>query len=346
MIFMKGRDTMPKSSGQKLKLYHLAKIFAEETDFNSSTGEFHGFTLNELIEKLEKLGIGVERKTVYSDFADLRSMGMDISRTKRGRSTIYYCSSLPYDFEMSELKILVDSVQAAKFISERQSNAIIGKIEKLCSKNRRAELQHSVSMNGRVKTMNSSVIYAVDTINQAINSDKQISFDYYKWTLKETELQKKNKDYIVNPIALVWENENYYLIAYNSSEEVPLRHYRVDKMKNATVLAAPRDCGDFAEQFDVNKYVQSIFGMFGGSEERVVIIEADESLVGIFKDRFKELSITSNEGGKFRAQITVRPSMQFFGWLFGISPAVKILSPDDIKDEYINCLKKSIEMYS
>ena len=128
---------MPKSAGQKLKLYNLARIFSEETDFNSATGEYHGFTLNEIIEKLSKLGIGVERKTVYTDIDDLREMGMDVSSTKKGRSTIYYSASLPYGFEMSELKILVDSVQAAKFISERQSNAIISKIEKLCSKYQR-----------------------------------------------------------------------------------------------------------------------------------------------------------------------------------------------------------------
>ena len=336
-------NNMPKNLGQKQKLYQLAKIFFEETDFDYATGEMHGFTLSQLIDKLSLLGIPVERKTLYSDFKELRNIGVDISSVKKGRSTVYYSASLPFGFELSELKILVDSVQAAKFISERQSNAIINKIEQLCSKHQKAQLNHNLSMSGRVKTMNSSSIYAVDSINRAINSDSRVSFDYYKWTVREAALQKKNKVYIVDPIALVWEDENYYLIAYNSAEEEPLRHYRVDKMKNVEILDEKRDCAEFLKSFQVNEYIQSVFGMYGGEEERTISIKAETGLIGVFRDRFSELNIVNSDEKSFVAQVSVRVSDQFFGWLFGLGNGVEILEPVDVKQKYINALNERLK---
>ena len=329
---------MSKNQGQKKKLLLIMKMFFEETDFDSTSGLFHGITVKNIIERIADAGVPADRKTIYDDIDQLRELGMTILSAKRGKQTYYFTGELSFGFELAELKILVDSVQSAKFISERQSNLIIEKLERLCSVNQRKEIHHSVSMTGRVKTMNSSSIYAVDAINYAINNNRQIIFDYYKWTFRETELQKKNKAYKVDPVAAVWDNENYYLIAYNPEEPEPLRHYRVDKMKSVTVCGEERSCPDFIESFNVNDYVQSIFGMFGGSEEKFVTVRANKELIGVFKDRFGNLDITSGDDESFTAELSVRPSDQFFGWIFGLGAGVKIIAPEEVKSEYLSKL--------
>ena len=166
---------MAKKSNQKLKLLYLADIFKNETD------EEHPLTLQEIAGILRCNDIPADRKTLYQDFEALREYGYDIICDKRGRSCYYFLGER--DFELPELKLLVDSVQSAKFMTDKKSNSLIKKIEALSSRHLAKQLNRQVAISGRVKTMNESIYYNVDRLHEAINSDKQITFYYFQWNL-------------------------------------------------------------------------------------------------------------------------------------------------------------------
>ena len=235
---------MAKGPNQKLKLLYLMKIFMEETD------EQHPLTMPEIISKLNACGINADRKTLYMDFEELRTFGLDIISEKQGRKWNYYIGAR--DFELPELKLLVDSVQSAKFMTDRKSNELIQKIESLASRHDAKKLQRQVFITGRVKTMNESIYYNVDRLHDAIATDSQIRFKYFQWnTKKEMELRRGGEWYQTSPWGLMWDDENYYLVAYSpdrGSADKPeadgadgqeaggIRHYRVDKMLNIELL--------------------------------------------------------------------------------------------------------------
>ena len=207
---------MAKGPNQKLKLLYLMKIFMEETD------DAHGLTMPELIGKLNAYGVNADRKTLYQDMEELRTFGLDIIGEQEGRKWYYYLGAR--EFELPELKLLVDSVQSAKFMTDKKSSELIHKIESLASRYVAKKLQRQVFITGRVKTMNESIYYNVDRLHEAIGTDSQIRFKYYQWNVnKEMELRRDGEWYQTSPWSLRWDDENYYLIAYNS-EDGTLRH--------------------------------------------------------------------------------------------------------------------------
>ena len=208
---------MEKKSARQL---YLMRILLEQTD------ESHALTLQELIEKMDAEGIPVERRAVYADIEALREFGVDVIADKRGRNTYYFVGNR--QFQLAELKLLVDSVQASRFITERKSRELIKKLSDLAGEPQSKELNRHVLIAGRIKSMNESIYYNVDEIHKAINSDSQISFQYFQWGLdKEMELKRDGERYVVSPWALVFDDENYYMVAVEGSS---LKHYRVDKM--------------------------------------------------------------------------------------------------------------------
>lgn len=212
---------------QKKKILYLMQILLERTDEN------HVMSAQDLCKALEEYGISSERKSIYNDVDALRDYGMDIVQVK-GANQGYYIGSR--DFELPELKLLVDAVQASKFITSKKSDELIKKLEKLTSKYEAAQLQRQVFIYNRLKTENETIYYNVDYIHTAIYTDAQIRFQYTEWTLqKELQLKKDGEGYVVSPWALTWADENYYLIAY-SEKEKGIRYYRVDKMKNMELL--------------------------------------------------------------------------------------------------------------
>lgn len=313
---------MAKGSNQKLKMLYLTKIFLEETD------DRHALTMPQLIEKLNACGVNADRKTIYQDLDELRTFGLDIISEKEGRKWHYYIGAR--DFELPELKLLVDSVQSAKFITDRKSSELIRKIESLASKYDAKKLQRQVFIRGRVKTMNESIYYNVDRLHEAIATDSQIRFRYFQWNLnKEMELKREGEWYQSSPWGLMWDDENYYMIAYNS-EDGKLRHYRVDKMLNISLVDDRREGKQEFRKFDLPHYSRSLFGMFGG-EEKKVTLEAENEKIGIMIDRFgKDIIVAPVDDEHFSITVNVAISKQFLGWIIALGDGVRITGPADV----------------
>lgn len=199
-------DNMAKLPNQKLKILYLMKVLLEKTD------ESHSITMPEIIAELEAYGITAERKSIYNDMECLRQYGLDIIGEQYDRT--YYYRIGNRQFELAELKLLVDSVQSAKFLTAKKSNRLIKKIEGLASKYEASQLHRQVYVAERIKTMNESIYYNVDNIHNAIAKNSKITFQYFQWNVKkEMELRKNGALYEVSPWALSWNDENYYLVA-------------------------------------------------------------------------------------------------------------------------------------
>ena len=268
---------MPKSPNQKLKLLYLMEILLQQTD------ERHPMTVPEMIAQLAQRGVSAERKSIYGDLEALRTFGLDIVQTK-SKTTGYYVGTRA--FETPELKLLVDSVQSSKFITHKKTLALIKKIEGLASIYDAQLLQRQVYVHGRVKSMNESVYYNVDEISDAISRDRQIRFHYFEYTIsKQRRYRKEGAFYVVSPLALMWDNENYYLLAWDAKAALR-KHYRVDKMQSVHQLPGTvrEGAAEYAD-FDVNTYMQQMFGMFNGPLKRVTLL-CENRFAGAMIDHF------------------------------------------------------------
>lgn len=322
---------MAKSSMQKQKLLYLQKIMLEKTDEN------HGLTANEIKQALEAYGIRTERKSLYDDLKILETFGLDICRT-RTTTVKYYVGSR--DFEVPELKLLVDAIQSSKFITHKKSLSLIKKLEGLVSENEGKQLQRQVYVSNRVKNINEKIYYNVDTLHNAIACEKQVAFKYCNWEIdfgsekKIVKVERKNGAlYKVSPWALCWDDENYYLVAYDSDAQM-IKHYRVDKMESIEISGDERDGRKTFEKFDLAGYMKGVFSMFGG-EQANVKLSVDNSLIGVIVDRFGSNVIIAKESEtSFTVNVDVMLSPQFYAWVFGLDTKVRILSPQKAVDEF------------
>jgi predicted DNA-binding transcriptional regulator YafY len=314
---------MPRSQGQKLKLLYLMKILEEKTD------DQHALTVGELIEALGRYDIAAERKSIYDDIEALRLFGLDIE-TVRSKTTGYYLAGRT--FELPELKLLVDSVQSSKFITHKKSMTLIKKIESLCSAYEAQSLSRQVFVAGRIKTMNESIYYNVDNIHTGIGDNRKISFQYFEYAItKEKVLRRDGERYVVSPFALTWDNENYYLIAYDSDAS-RIKHYRVDKMTDIQITPERRDGLEHFKNLDVAVYSKKLFSMFSGEEE-TVRIEFTNRLIGVVIDRFgKDVAVVPSDDEHFIARVGVAVSPQFLAWIAGFGNEARVLSPDSVVD--------------
>ena len=247
---------MPKGSNQKFKLYRLAQIMQEQTD------DEHYITMPEIMDGLAKYDVTADRKSVYNDLRDLSVLGIDVEGEPVGNRYHYHVVNRA--FELPELKLLVDAIQSSKFITEKKSNALIKKLETLVSKYDAQKLQRQVFVSGRIKTMNESIYYTVDAIHKAISENKKIKFQYYQWNVKkEMELRHNGVWYHISPWGLSWDDENYYLVGYDSDAE-QIKHYRVDKMLHIKLSNESRDGKEHFKKLDMADYAKKSFGMFGG----------------------------------------------------------------------------------
>lgn len=315
---------MAKSERQKLKILYIMQYLLRHSD------ESHPVSVAQIIAELEKHGISAERKSIYSDIEALRDFGVDILPC-RGRVNVYYVASR--EFELPELKLLVDSVQSSKFITQKKTLSLIKKIESLASVFDAQFLSRQVFVRGRVKSMNESVYYNVDEISGAIARDQMIRFQYYEYTVgKERRARRDGAWYEVSPFALMWDDENYYMLAWDGEAE-KLKHYRVDKMAGIDTVGRFREGKEIFEKIDMSAYSKKVFGMFTGEQETVRIRFANR-LAGAVIDRFgRDVMLIRDGEERFIVSVEVEVSPQFFAWVFGFGAEAEILSPERVRAE-------------
>ena len=328
---------MAKGSNQKLKLLYLARILTEETN------DDHGLTIAEISQRLKEHDIPADRKTLYSDFEELRHFGLDVIAEQHGKNHYYHVGERP--FELAELKLLVDSVQAAQFITEKKSISLIRKLEGLTSKYDAQKLHRQIYFSGTSKAVNESIYYNVDIIHNAISDNAQIRFQYFNWNnKKEMVLRHNGAFYQVSPWALVWADEYYYLIGYDAGA-AGIRHYRVDKMLKLSQLEESREGAEIFRTLDMASYSQRMFSMFAG-EEQSVTLEGEADMVGVIIDHFgTDVPLLPLAGGGFRAHVKVAVTDHFLGWIFSLGGRVRITAPASTVDMVRTRIRSLEEQY-
>lgn len=324
-----------KSFGQKQKILYLAKFFLEETD------EEHPATMADILAYLSRAGIEAERKSIYSDLEALQLFGLDII-TLRGRGGGYFLGERK--FQLPEVRLLVDAVQSSRFLTRKKSEELIRKLRSLTSRHQSSALSHNVSVSGRIKTMNESIYRNVDTVSCAIEENKRIRFRYFDWAEGgEKRLRRGGAYYTVSPFFLIWDDENYYLIAVEE-ESGEKRHFRVDKMLAIEALEEKRRGGELFGDLSPADYEKKTFGMYGGKEERVTLWWSTD-LIGVFYDRFGKDIATRKAPGGFLSSHSLMVSPVFYSFLMGFGSKIKILSPQWVQEEFCALAKSALDQY-
>lgn len=325
---------MAKSANQKRKLPILAKLLLERSD------EEHPISTQEMLAELERWDITAERKSIYDDMEQLRQLGMDVN-SRKGKEGGWYIGQR--DFELAELKLLVDAVQSSRFLTGKKSDALIRKLESLASVHQARQLQRQVYVDRRIKTMNESIFYNVDKLHAAIAGGRVITFRYFEYDMrKEKVYRKEGGRYRVTPFGLIWDSENYYLAAWDEARG-ELRHYRVDKMSDITVSAmAGTDRGDWNPE----GYARRHFGMYSGQPCRLRL-RCAARLAGVLLDRFgRDVMLVPDGDDHFTVTLDVVVSPPLWGWLFGLGDGVEVLSPDWAADSFRQQLEAALARYS
>lgn len=319
----------------KARVLYLLKILEQYSD------EEHPLSTTELIAMLmEKYGISTHRITLKTDIETLQSFGIDIEVINSSQNK-YYISSR--QFEIPELKLLIDAVESSKFITEKKSEVLVSKLTSLVSDHQASQLKRNLHTTDRIKPDNELIYYIVDAINEAINTGKKISFYYYEYNIKkEKKLKNNGKAYIISPYSLVWNGDFYYVVGY-SEKHNDVCVFRVDRiLKSPTVLKD--DIVPKPEDFNIADYTKSVFQMYG-SEECEVTLRCDNSLMKYIIERFGEdVQTTAYDMTSFRTIVEVELSPTFYSWVFTFGGKVQILTPEHAKKEYYEMLKKALEI--
>ena len=324
---------MPRSENQKLKLLYIKDYLERRTD------EDHPATADALTEYLQSHGISCERKSVYRDLEALREFGLDI-QAQEGRGGGFYLGERA--FELPELKLLVDAVQSSRFLTEKKSRALIRKLCALCSQDESRLLRREVAVAGRVKNMNESIYYNVDAIQEAIAAGKQISFRYFNWDLGHQKAYRPYA-YLASPYALLWENDNYYLVSYTLRHGVT--HFRVDRMEKIRILDQDRDPCPELEGSGLSGYAKKFFQMFRGKAETVKL-RFHRSLANVVYDRFGPDCMLIPDGEEFfTVTEPVEVSPMFLSWIMGFGSKARILYPPSAIEACQDLAREAVSQY-
>lgn len=335
------KDSMGVNTGmskQKQKLLFMRNLLLENTDEN------HPLTGNQIIDILAMNDIKEERKTLYDDIATLSASGLDIEVVKVGHANAYYVAQRL--FEKEELFVLADAVASSKFLTQKKSNELIGKLQKLTSKHDAKNLQRNIYVENRVKTFNENIYYAISEINYAIANKKVVTFQYLKYDYTKKRQPTHNGElYMVSPYHLVWREDKYYLIGYNHAKEKVV-FFRVDRMTCVTYIDEKR-IEPTKEQQEFAKNLRSTFDMYAGEAVNVTF-EVCETLIDTMIDRFGMkiifTPVTDKEGFyKFSAEVQISPT--FWGWLFSFGEKLRISSPDYVREQAKKEAKKLYDIY-
>ena len=322
-----------RGENQKLKLLYLAKIMQEQTD------DTHALTMPQIIDELAKYGVDAQRKSVYDDLDALDFFGIEIIKYKEGFRTYYHCGNR--DFEIAELKILVDAIQSSKFISAKKTEELIKKLEKSLSIYDAKLLSREVKVAGRVKNMDESIYYTIDAIQTALSTDMSISFRYFSWNVKgEKEYRRDGAFYDVSPWALHFDDERYYLIGYDN-EKQEMRHFRVDKMREVDVTSKKRQGKAEYGKKDKAKYNEQFFRMYDGKIETVTL-RCKNKMANVIIDQFgTEVKLIPADDDHFTVKVEVAVSSQFLSWVIALEGNAKIIAPESVKEEMQSLLSQT-----
>ena len=329
---------VPRDLLQQEKLLRLQQFFLEETD------EDHGVTVADIQEYLQSFGISAERKSIYENIETLTHCGLDIDCEKIGNRNYYRLVSR--DFETAELRLLADAVASSRFITAKKSAELLTKRAGLASRHQGSGLQRQVFVTSRIKNMNETIFYLIDDLNRAFSENVAVEFFYTEWVLKGGVPSKKprhgGKRYLVSPWQLLWEDEFYYLIAFDHEKQA-IRHYRVDRLEKLTLTDQPRQGIEEFRALRTEEYAARVFGMFAGQTEQATIAFPDHFLAAMI-DRFgKGLRLIRREDGRLQITVEVVPSPHFFGWLFSLGEEVSLIAPQELKEKYIAALRLELE---
>ena len=325
---------MAKSPNQKTKLLHLARMLLRQTD------EDHPLTVAQIIQELERQGIKAERKSVYDDLEALRLFGLDV-QSRKGKAPGWFVGAR--EFELPEVKLLMDAVQSSRFITQKKSDILIRKLESLASVHQARQLQRQVYVSGRIKVMNESIYYNVDKLHTAIAGQKAITFKYFDYDIDRKKVfHREGRRYLVSPYGLIWNSENYYLVAFDHANR-DMRHYRVDKMTEIAITGLAREGKEQYPDFQLAQYGQKHFGMYSGREVKVTL-RGRRDKAGLVWDRFGQEVILIPDGpDHFTVTLPVVMSPQFFGWLFGLDGGLTLVGPREAVYAYRQRLLGALE---
>jgi predicted DNA-binding transcriptional regulator YafY len=323
---------MARGNNQKLKLLYLSKIFKEKTD------DEHYLTMPQIISELNKYGIDANRKSVYDDIEALNVFGIEILKERIGPQTFYHCGNR--DFEIAELKFLVDAIQSSKFITVKKTRELIKKLESMVSTYDAKLLEREVFVAGRIKNMDETIYYSIDAVHTAISEGHMIRFRYFGWNTKgEKEYRHDGRIYEISPWALCWDDENYYMIGFDAESE-KLKHYRVDKMSNIEVTGKRRKGTTAFKNQDKAVYTKKRFRMFDGKEQTVTL-KCKNYLSNVIVDQFgSDVRMRPADDDHFTVNVDVAVSYQFFGWIIALGGDAVITKPAEVKEELETLLEK------
>lgn len=317
----------------KLRPLYLAKILYEQTD------EEHFLTTAQLIQILEEqYGIRSHRQTIKTEIELLRQFGLEIEEVK---STQNRYNLFGRKFDAPELKLLIDAVESSKFITAGKSKELVEKLGSLASNHVAASLKRNVSCEGRIKPGNERIYFIIDAINEAINANKKISFQYFKYNVrKEKKLKRDGESYVITPLHLVWNGDCYYMVGVYDYKQ-RLGSFRVDRIaKCPTILQ--EDGTPAPEDFNIDEYINTTFHMFNSQREEVELI-CDNDVMDSIIDRFGEdVTTYAYNMTAFRAVVNIAVSHVFYSWVFGFGGKVKIKGPDHVKEKYAEMLRDAV----
>ena len=317
---------MVRENYRKVKLIKLLELLRQHTD------EQHPMTTQQICAAMEEMGIPCDRRIVTQDAAVLNELGYEIMSTTIGHEKAYYVEDR--SFSLPELKILIDAVHASSFITEKKSQELMEKLAALAGSHRAQVLKHNMVCFNTRKHSNEKILYIVDTLEEAILSQKKVIFLYFdRDETGQRVYRRGGHHYVVEPVALVFNEDNYYMTCYSSRHD-STSNYRVDRMDGVQIIDEPCSEKAISLRDEVAAYTEQAFKMFSGQPEDVVL-EFDRSLIGAVYDKFGE-NVQMIPSGERRciATVKVRISPTFWGWVFQFSDQMQILSPASVTQEY------------
>ncbi len=325
---------MPKSYNQKLKIFYILDYLQKNSH------QDHPVRAAELLTMLEQQhNIICERKTIYSDIAALQDYGVDIVSIP-GKNGGYYIASR--NFELPELKLLIDAVQSSRFLTEKKSRELIEKLCSQCSVYDARLMRRDVLVSGRVKSMNETIYYNVDAIQDAIAENRQITFRYFDYGL-DGKRHYRNRNYQASPYGLCQDHENCYLLAH--SERHGVTSYRVDRMSDIRLLDNPRTpCPELTGKA-LTEHANRLFQMYAG-EQTAVKLRFHRSLINAVIDRFGREVMLIPDGEEhfvFTAEVAVSP--MFLSWVIGFGQKAKILYPESVVQACQDLCREALAQY-